>query len=331
MARSRLPARTRIAAVIALGVAACATLPALAQTPEELARARQVFGEGKQLEGKGAWAEALEKFKDVAAVKMTPQVRYHIALCEENLGRLVSAMKGFELATEEAKVAGAAAIEVTNAAPAHSEALRARVAKLHVTVKGKVIGSKIVLDDVTLPASAIGADVPVDPGSHVIEVRDESGKSTFRKEVTLAEKGSETVEVPVSDGEVAKPPPTATAEPVAPPSRAPAFAVGAVGIASLAASGIFLGLRQNTIAEIEMTCRPGTIKGCSKSLEATADQGRLYQTLAGVFLGVGVAGLGTAGALWFVLAPKKPAPPPPAKASVQVLPMGPGLQVVGTF
>ena len=82
--------------------------PALArgQTPEELARARQVFNDGKLLEDKQAWDLALERFRAVARVKMTPQVRFHIALCEENLGRLVQAIKGFELAAEEARAAG---------------------------------------------------------------------------------------------------------------------------------------------------------------------------------------------------------------------------------
>src|SRR5262249_19640015 len=93
--------RRRIAAARALGaVVAAAGGPAAAQTDEELHRLRGVFNEGRELETKKQWGDALKKFEIVAATKMTPQVRFHIALCEENLGKLVSAMKGFDLAAE---------------------------------------------------------------------------------------------------------------------------------------------------------------------------------------------------------------------------------------
>src|SRR5262245_10964847 len=62
----RSPSLPRVALSIALAAASlAASPPGWAQTPEELAAARQVFVEGKQLEGKGAWADALEKFKKV--------------------------------------------------------------------------------------------------------------------------------------------------------------------------------------------------------------------------------------------------------------------------
>ena len=37
---------------------------------------------------------------------MTPRVRYHIAMCEEKLGKLVAALGGYELAKSEAETVG---------------------------------------------------------------------------------------------------------------------------------------------------------------------------------------------------------------------------------
>src|ERR1700730_6730668 len=145
MATSRRTAgwSREVAVALVLGAALAAPTVSFAQaTPEELAAARQLFNEGKELEKQKSYEGALEKFKKVAAVKTTPQVRFHIALCEENLGHLVSAMKGFDLAAEDAKQAGAAAVEVATNAPARADALRARIPKLRLDATGKVTTSK---------------------------------------------------------------------------------------------------------------------------------------------------------------------------------------------
>src|SRR5262249_8394659 len=76
----------RLAAMLAVG-ASTALLASPAGADGGLERLRQVFNEGRQLEEKDHWAEALDKFKEVATTKMTPQVRFHIALCEEKLGK----------------------------------------------------------------------------------------------------------------------------------------------------------------------------------------------------------------------------------------------------
>ena len=87
----------RVAAVLLLLEA-----PALAQDADELKRARAQFQQATELEQAGNWAAALQRFREVGQVRMTPQVRFHIAVCEENLGRLVTALGGYELALAEA-------------------------------------------------------------------------------------------------------------------------------------------------------------------------------------------------------------------------------------
>lgn len=332
-AHAKRPDRSCVAALLVIGAALwCA--PAGAQTPEELAAARQVFTEGKQLEGKSAWAEALEKFKKVALVKITPQVRFHIALCEENLGHLVSALKGFELAAEEAKLAGAAAVEVANLAPGRADALRARVAKLHVNVEGPVLTSKIFLDDVELAPRDLGGPILVDPGKHVIEVRSQDGAGTFRTEVSFREGSSGQVTVPVHDKPPVAPPKIVEASPH--PSRVPIYVAGGVGLAGLVVSGVFWGLRAGTISQaVDAGHCKLDYTGCDSTLKSKIDElagrGRTDGVVSGVFLGVGIAGLLTAGAFAILPFVKRPAAGGSREGSLALVPAGSQLRLVGTF
>ncbi len=325
----------KIAGALVLGAALAAPAVASAQaTPEELAAARLLFNEGKDLEKQKAYASAIEKFKKVAGVKMTPQVRFHIALCEENLGHLVEAINGFELAGEEAKRAGSTATEVAENAPKRAEALRGRVPTLRLDLKGKAITSKILLDGAAVASSQLGVAAPIDPGEHVVEVHDAAGKATFHKDLKLKEKEVTRLEIPVNDVERAPasadaaPPPPLPAE----RSRVPVFLAGGVGVASLIASGVFFGLRAGTISTVAASCAdPVNYTGCQSTADVRAAMasGRTYSTITGVTLGVGLAGLGAAGILWFVTSPKKA--PAPTKAGVMLVPTGPGLDVLGVF
>ena len=334
----RLPKTlARVALSIAIVASSMVAGPAgHAQTSEELVAARKVFTEGKQLEGKGAWAEALEKFKKVAMVKTTPQVRFHIALCEENLGRMVAAINGFELSAEEAKLAGSSAAEVEKLAPQRAAALRARIGKLKIEIAGKVIDSKILLDEVAIPPKDFGTEIIVDPGAHVIEVRDKDGKSTFRKEISMAEKGAERVEVPVDDKEAPALVPTAPPPPPPPPSRLPVYIAGSVGAAAFAASAVFWVLRGNTVSQAvdEGKCK-ADYTGCDPNarskVEDLANQGRTDALLSGIFLGVGAAGAATAAGFLIASIVRKPAPRTPAKTSITLVPTGTGFELVGTF
>jgi hypothetical protein len=300
----------------------------------EIAAARQLFKEGKDLEAEDRWAEALERFEKVAAVKMTPQVRFHMALCHENLGRLVAAINGFELAGDEARRAGKGAEDVAENAPKRAAALRARVAKLEVHVTGTILQSKVLLDGEPVPKALYGTAIPVDPGAHKIEL-DTDGTITFRKDVTLQEGESQPIAIEVRDVEkVDEPPPPPPPPP--PPAdegmgRIPAYAAAGVGVLALGGAGVFLGLRESTLASIRENCPTDTT--CDSryrdDIEAQQSDGKTYTTAANVLLGVGAAGLVTAGVLWFVLAPEEPASS--GSTSVSVAPAGPGVVVSGRF
>ncbi len=313
---------------------AAAGKPAAAEpAAEELAAARQLFIDGMALEKAGDYSAALKKFETVAQVRMTPSVRYHLALCHEQLGPLVDALNGFELAAEEARAAGDKFRDVAENAPPRADALRMRVGRVRVVVKGTLRTSVILIDGKKLSPALVGTAIPLDPGEHVIEAR-RDGALVEAKKISVEAGGRREVELTVNDPLVTPTPlPTAsgTAAPPLPsetPSRIPAYATAAAGAATLIGAGVFWGLREATIATIRETCSGGDL-GCDPDIQPTEDLGRAYTTASGVLFGVGLAGLGAGAALWFVLAPPDAAAA--GDVEVGVVPTLGGAQLVGRF
>jgi len=279
---------------------------------EELAAARKLFKEGISLEKEGDWVTALGKFQAVTRVTTTPQVRFHIALCEENLGRWVAAIEGFEQAGQLAEEVGEEAAKVARNAPARAEALRKKIPHITLTLQGQLLTSVVKLDGAPVERGALDSSIPVDVGTHVVSVEN-GDEVTFREEITLGERDEQTVRVIVRDAkadtdEAVEPPPPPATEP---PSRMPAVLVAGVGVTSLIVAGAFVGLRQAALGDVEDTCKdPDNLTGCAPSSAERADDGKRAEVLAFVFGGLGVASLATAGVLWFVvLAPEDSSPP----------------------
>lgn len=315
---------------------------------EALAAARQLFKDALVLEAEKNWAEALTKLDKVRQIKNTPQVRYHIALCHENLGRWVEALNGFELAAQEARAAGDKARSVLEHAPKRASALRERVAYLKLTITGTMRSSQITFDGRPISMALIDTEIPVDPGTHRIRVQ-RDGKVYFERDIELAERQRETVVLEIDDPTAApaikpeSPPrtplPTPSTEPETGNPRMPAYITGGAGLAVLAAGGVFFGLRQATLTNLEcdyIDTNPlsPTATGCKKGTSGTADLSHTYTTLSNVAFGVGGAALATGVVLFFVLGPddeSEPAPKSEPTGTVGVVASPTSLSLVGQF
>ena len=302
----------RVAAVLLLLEA-----PALAQDADELKRARAQFQQATELEQAGNWAAALQRFREVGQVRMTPQVRFHIAVCEEKLGRLVAALGGYELALAEADTVGPDfRAEVEQAIGR----LRARIPRL-VIVRGKGAASAAMeLDGIALGGTSIGVEVPLDPGPHALTAKAPNHKP-FQRTVELKEEGVTRVEVTLE----ALPQELliqAGALSEKPPSKVVPYVVGGVGAASLIGSGVLFVLRQGALKDMEDACGPGG-KSCPPSMESRYDDLKFFHYGAQVALGVGVAAVGTATAI--LLLQKKPKEP--AKTSLELVPVAGGSEI----
>jgi hypothetical protein len=324
-----------VAAVLAPGLPVQAQ-PGKEPTSEELAAARQLFNEALELEKDNDWATALTKFDRVAQVKMTPQVRFHQALCHEHLGHLVQAVNGFELAIQEARAASIT--DVLEQAPKRAEALRKRLGHVVLHVKGKVRTSKILIDDGQVSLALADTRIPVDPGPHRVEVKRDD-EVTFSQEIDLAEGETHELDLDIDDPEPPPPPPPPPPIPIpdpggpseTPPSRIPAYATMAVGGVILTASGILFGLREATIANVRCD-DPKEFTGCDPDDQGTADLAQSYDIASKVLLGIGGAAL-AAGAVWWIVLATDGSNNTTGVASprVSVVPLVGGIAAFGSF
>jgi hypothetical protein len=266
---------------------------ATAQSKEELDKARATFLEGVTLAAANNCAAALGKYQAVAKVKMTAQVAFNIAECQERLGKLVSALGSYRLAAS--LIADSKPSEVSTQVGDRISSLEVRVPRLVIQRTEQT--SKIELDGVEIGSSQLGQENFVDPGTHVV-----SGKigetEVWRESVTLAEKENKTVVVKIDIAKF-KPPSTATAAPTAAPtdtatapsstaeprSKAPGFVVGGVGVVALGVGFGLMGASLGTAAELEKACDANKV--CPASEEGKYNSGR---TLAGVSTGLLIAG-----------------------------------------
>ncbi|MBK8259056.1 MAG: hypothetical protein IPK82_41160 [Polyangiaceae bacterium] len=292
--------------------------PAHAQSKEELDKARAMFLEGVSLAAANNCAAALGKYQAVAKVKMTANVAYNMAECQERLGKLVSALGSYRLAAS--LVTDNKPAEVANNVGDRITSLEARIPR--VVIQRTEQTSKIELDGVEIGTSQIGVENLVDPGTHTV-----SGKlgetEVWRETVQVQEKESKTVVVKIDLAKF-KPPdrPTATATAtvtataplptVEPPSKVPAFVVGGIGIVSLGVGLGLMGASLGAASELEKIC--GADKNCPPSEQGKYDSGRTMAGVSTALLAVGAAGIAT-GVILFVVRSGGSAPQQPAVAT----------------
>ena len=294
------------------------------QAESDLVRARKLYSQGLTQEAAGDWTGALGSFEDVARIKVTPQVRFHIARSKEHLGRLNEALGGYRLAEYEAAQGGAKEQEIVDEARKAREALEARIPKLTIERGKGADAIKIELDGVALGDAQIGKEITVDPGPHVIVGVISPGK-TFQKKVGVSEGDAVHVTLDVPDetaGPGAASPEPATPEPktVAAPDQPKPTAVeqpsyvapilfGGVGLVSIVVSVFSYQKAKDAEKELDAGCIG---RKCPDTLRDTQSRGETYTAVGGISLGVGLASL-AAGAV-LALGSKSSSEPKPAAA-----------------
>jgi PEGA domain len=305
-----------------------------AQDAAELKKARAQFQQATELEQAKNWTAALQAFREVGQVRMTPQVRFHIAVCEEGLGRLVAALGGYELALGDAEKIGP---DFKAEVEENVTKLRVRIPKLVIERGAGANAAAIELDGVAVGDSSVGVEVPLDPGPHAVTAKAPNHRP-FEANVSLTEEETTRLEVKLEE----LPPELlrtggGAAAPEKPPSKVVPFVIGGVGVASLIGSGVLFGLRQSTVKELEDACGTGG-KHCPQSKQSRYDDLKFYHYGAEVTLGVGIAAVGTAGALLFFQRKKKEPATDTAAVQMQLLPSLPlsanaplGAALLGSF
>jgi hypothetical protein len=144
------------------------TARAFAQASEaELRTARELFTAAEHDEDAGRWSDAYDKLTRVAAVKLTAGVRYHLALCQEKLEKLATALDAFRQAQKQAQADDAR--DVLRLVGKQLEELEPRVPRLTVHVVPPVDDAVVQLDGAPIAKALVGVAIPLDPGSHTVE------------------------------------------------------------------------------------------------------------------------------------------------------------------
>jgi hypothetical protein len=309
----------RILALVTSLAILAPSMPTFAQTPDQIAAARKKFELALDLEKKGEWKAALTLLRDVAAVKATSQVRFHVALCLERTGKLVDARAEYVGAKEEAETKeGAEGLTMQKKSAERIADLDSRIPKLEFVLPEDVVSAKLSIDGGEEIPIAVKPIVPVDPGEHHLVVSS-TGRKTWKQKITVKEKDPQRkIDVPLKSGTDEEPEPETEAAPLPEPKPTPPppppplqkshsndmriavpLVLGGVGGAALVTATVMFALRGSNISEMDSACGPNRDR-CPSSAHSLEDRGHTYTTVGNVLTVVGVAAVGAAAVIYVV-------------------------------
>jgi hypothetical protein len=320
--------RTR-AAVLCIGLAAATSLggsvahaqgsppapPSGQPTSEQqLKAAREMFQDAYKDEQEKRYADALDKFQRVAAVKESASVRYRIGSVLEQLGRLREARDSFRALAASKPSLTQPEKEIADNAAERAHLLDKKIPRVLLRLQANApADARVSIDGAPVPASTTPHSIELDPGEHHILASSPTSQPSETK-VTLAEGREVEVTVVLEANVAAKPPPVVTEPPsVAGPRRDNTLAYVALGAGgALVVTGlVLLGIREGDISDIKKACGgDGSCPSADKSsLQSSHDQAALFGPLG---IGVGLVGLAAAGTGVYLLLRRAPAAEVPA-------------------
>lgn len=278
--------------------------------------ARSLAAQGTAAFEAQKFAQALDHFERASALVEAPTILLMQARTLVQLGRWVegadkyASVQRWRDAHPAEQTANPTFAQAADAATQELAQLMPRIPKLNVQVSTprKDEQVEVYVDNRRMLDALVGADTPVDPGPHTVEVRAADGKTVVR-EISIAEGRREEIMILLDE----PPPPQVVAPPPAPPPPVKAsgggssretigwvlLGTGAVGATVGTVTGIVALGKKSDLDEV---CSPG----CPPSHEDTLDAYRLNRTLSYVGFAVGVAGIASGGYLLLSGTEEKP-------------------------
>ena len=296
--------RSFIAAVSMLLASGSFALPAFGGTENEEA-AQAAYDEALKLMKQKRYGEACAHLARSQDLDPAMGTQFRLAECYEKLGRNASAYDQYMLVAEAAKEAKQAQRE--SVARARAATLEAKIARLTIDLSPSVAslaGVEIRRDGVSLDKRLWGQSQTIDLGDHVVTVQ-AAGKHPFERKFWADASAKLVISVAALDEK--------KTEQSASRSKIPAFVMGGVGLAGIAAGITFVVLRSNQITEAQnlskqivragANCRadgPAEFTTQCDTLLTMAQTGDRFGTLSIVGFSVGGAALLGMGAylLW---------------------------------
>jgi hypothetical protein len=240
-----------------------------APTATEKAAAEALFEEGTQLMAQQKFDAACAKFEASSAIENGLGVKLWLADCYDRVGRTASAWGLFSEAAALAHQSGQADRE--RAANERAVDLERRLSKLAIKPPpgGMPAGVSVTLNGVAIPLASLGTPLPVDPGAeHVVfrapgyrvislERNVPKGPSSFVLEVPRFEPE------PRAAARAAGEPPGAANHPKpGATQRTLAYAVGGLGVLSLAGAGVLAYRAHSLDADSHAHCLVSEPNAC---------------------------------------------------------------------
>lgn len=308
-------------------------------------QATQLYRGGIEAQKRGKHDEALRLFRESYGVVRSPNSRMMIVRELGALGRYVEGYREGVAAVAEAEQAAATAPDkygkTIEAAKAELAAIERNVALVVVNVSRAPEGAALVVNGRVVNQEDWGRPIPVDAGEVIAALTTTEGELVEKTEA-LSGKTVEIAIAPpapeVEDDAPPPPPPPVVEESDSlwpsdwPSRRVIGIVAGATGALALINFGIFGLLSDGQADRLQAGCP--NVTDCNAALADEADKGRTYQTLANVFLVVGLVGV-SAGAgffTWDLLDDGDDADQAGAPESDAKLSLGPGsIIVTGSF
>jgi hypothetical protein len=285
-------------------------VPLREATKAQQKSAQKKFDHGKRLFDAGQFDQALKAFKDAHAVVKSAGTSLMIARTQQNLGDLLAAREHYRAALAEAEAGSAHDSQqgdTAKIAQTELDELEGILAKLTIKLIHAPEGTRVSIDDAAIDPAALQEPLILPPGQVTVVATAPDGTEVSRQ-VSLNAGQSTSVDLPFlqKDGAgFASAEPSPDIEPDASTdtrvesstsggSHTLAYIAGGVGIAGLAAFGVFGVMSNSKFDSLEDACAEDR---CPASRREDADAGKRYQTFANIGLVVGAVGIGTAAAL----------------------------------
>lgn len=304
LAVRRLPSRSRgyggfswqnrILVLVVFG-ACCLARPASAA---DSSPAQRAYEQGVEQFRAGNFEAACGLLADSYRLEPLPGVLFTWATCEVRADRVASAAQHYaEFLNAVSRLSAAERLaedERREVAQRERARILPQVPYLTIVVSADTLRtSSVRRDGELLPANALGTEVPVDPGEHVIDFEGPDG-SHAQQRIVLGKGEHKTIVVGFA-GPRQPAPAKLPRNDVGPAPQQPghtvtpwiylAGGVGAAGILTGSVAGI-LALRDSGVVHDECSGR-----ACSQRGKDAADAARLEATVSTIGLGVGLAGV----------------------------------------
>lgn len=302
----------RVCALLALlCMSATHALAAPADTDPREQRRAALYKEGVALADAGRWADAVEKFREVVALRSAPPALFTLAQAEEKLGRLATAERTYERALADARAQSNA--QVADAAVRALAVVSAKVPRLILRIGRGNVDSRSVTASVDDSPLALDTPIKLDPGYYRVQAR-APGMHPFTARAWLG--AATTTEVAlVFTSESSTAPTAPSAEPSATSRPFP------LGPLVIAGAGLGIGVVGLVIRQAARSDYDAAIASCpsahcpTQGLVDDANDARGRVITGTALIGVGAASLAGAG-VWWALGRSRD----PASARLRIVP-----------